>query len=37
MSAKHLLAVVMLLAAAALASLQFNQPLVLSQQWSLIG
>ncbi|EOG9062931.1 Fe(3+)-hydroxamate ABC transporter permease FhuB [Vibrio fluvialis] len=37
MSAKHLLAVVMLLAAAALASLQFNQPLALSQQWSLIG
>lgn len=37
MSAKHLLAVVMLLAAAALASLQFNQPLVLSHQWSLIG
>ncbi|BEI21751.1 Fe(3+)-hydroxamate ABC transporter permease FhuB [Vibrio fluvialis] len=37
MSAKHLLAVVMLLAAAALASLQFNQPLALSHQWSLIG
>ncbi|EKO3470036.1 Fe(3+)-hydroxamate ABC transporter permease FhuB [Vibrio fluvialis] len=37
MSAKHLLAVVMLLAAAALASLQFNQSLALSHQWSLIG
>ncbi|EEX39484.1 Fe(3+)-hydroxamate ABC transporter permease FhuB [Vibrio furnissii] len=37
MTAKHLMAVVLVLAAASLASLQWHQPLALSHQWQLLG